>query len=352
MQYAKPVTLNVEECDRLSFLPYLFGNDFLYAEAYVYALAQKMMPEYQGGFWHFIRLPDGGGYMMPDGDRFHLVNGENWFDRTVSADAAGIILTSLVINRQLWLYQSCWAYRDTYVTQSADKGTCQTYTDNPACTLVSHQCAFYSEEGACLHEYATYSCESKTSGKVMVCGGDVFCLDGECDKAQSGKSNDFAEAVSQLAALAAAGKDVAALNGVDVRAFTGQAKFCKKAAAGYSNCCKDSGWGQDIGLAKCSSDEKALAKAKSNKLTVSVGEFCSKKVLGVCLEKKRSYCQFDSKLAQISGLETCRLAGLVMTVLTVGLVSCAGKLLSRFWPGDFFPTFYACHLAVLGVLAL
>ncbi|HCI7777671.1 TPA: conjugal transfer protein TraN, partial [Escherichia coli] len=114
-----------------------------------------------------------------------------------------------------------------------------------------------------------------------------------------GKSNDFAEAVSQLAALAAAGKDVAALNGVDVRVFTGQAKFCKKAAAGYSNCCKDSGWGQDIGLAKCSSDEKALAKAKSNKLTVSVGEFCSKKVLGVCLEKKRSYCQFDSKLAQI-----------------------------------------------------
>ncbi|WP_286088866.1 conjugal transfer protein TraN [Escherichia coli] len=33
--------------------------------------------------------------------------------------------------------------------------------------------------------------------------------------------------------------------------------------------------------------------------SVSVGEFCSKKVLGVCLEKKRSYCQFDSKLAQI-----------------------------------------------------
>lgn len=197
------------------------------------------------------------------------------------------------------LTEACWAYRDKYVTQSADNGTCQAYVDNPACTLATRQCAFYSGEGTCLHEYATYSCESKTSGKVMICGGDVFCLDGECDKAQSGKSNDFGEAVSQLAALAAAGKDVAALNGIDVRAFTGQAKFCKKAAAGYSNCCKDSGWGQDIGLAKCSSDEKALAKAKTNKLTVSVGEFCSKKVLGVCLEKKRSYCQFDSKLAQI-----------------------------------------------------
>ena len=194
---------------------------------------------------------------------------------------------------------ACWAYRDKYVTQSADNGTCQKYVDNPACTLASRQCAFYSDEGTCLHEYATYSCESKVSGKVMICGGDVFCLDGECDKAQSGQSNDFAEAVSQLAALAAAGKDVAALDGVDVRAFTGQAKFCRKAAAGFSNCCKDGGWGQDVGLAKCNSEEKALGKAKDNKLTVSVGEFCSKKVLGVCLQKKRSYCQFDSKLAQI-----------------------------------------------------
>lgn len=31
----------------------------------------------------------------------HLVSSENWFDRTVSADAAGIILTSLAINRRL-----------------------------------------------------------------------------------------------------------------------------------------------------------------------------------------------------------------------------------------------------------
>ncbi|ENE0358827.1 conjugal transfer pilus acetylase TraX [Escherichia coli] len=50
--------------------------------------------------------------------------------------------------------------------------------------------------------------------------------------------------------------------------------------------------------------------------------------------------------------DAAAVAGLVMTVLTIGLVSCAGKSLPRFWPGDFFPTFYACHLAVLGILAL
>lgn len=195
--------------------------------------------------------------------------------------------------------QSCWSYRDTYLTQAADAGSCKTYTDNPACSLSTRSCAFRSDSGTCLHEYATYSCETRASGQVMLCGGDVFCLDGECDRAQNGINGDFSSAVSQLAALAAAGKDVAAKGGVDVRVFTGKAKFCKKFAAGFSNCCKDSGWGQDAGLASCSSDEKALARAKEDKLTVSVGEFCSKDVLGVCLEKKRSYCQFDSKLAQI-----------------------------------------------------
>ena len=193
--------------------------------------------------------------------------------------------------------QACWKYKDTYMTQAADNGTCKTYMNNPACTLASRTCAFTAEDGSgCLHEYATYSCETRTSGQVMICGGDTFCLDGDCERAQNGKNNDFAPVVS---ALAAAGKDVAAINSVNVRAFTGSAKFCKKFAAGFSNCCKDGGWGQDVGLARCSSEEKALGKAKENKLTVSIGEFCSKKVLGVCLEKKRSYCQFDSKLAQI-----------------------------------------------------
>ena len=196
--------------------------------------------------------------------------------------------------------QACWKYKDTYMTQAADNGTCKTYMNNPACTLASRTCAFTAEDGSgCLHEYATYSCETRTSGQVMICGGDTFCLDGDCERAQNGKNNDFAPVVSALAALAAAGKDVAAINSVNVRAFTGSAKFCKKFAAGFSNCCKDGGWGQDVGLARCSSEEKALGKAKENKLTVSIGEFCSKKVLGVCIEKKRSYCQFDSKLAQI-----------------------------------------------------
>ncbi len=49
--------------------------------------------------------------------------------------------------------------------------------------------------------------------------------------------------------------------------------------------------------------------------------------------------------------DAAALSGVVMTVLTVGLVSCTGKSLPRFLRGDFFPVFYVCHLAVLGILA-
>ncbi len=60
MQYVNtcPV-LNVEESDRLSFMPYLFGTDFMLAELQVYALAKKWMPGYEGRLLAFYS-PAGG----------------------------------------------------------------------------------------------------------------------------------------------------------------------------------------------------------------------------------------------------------------------------------------------------
>ncbi|MED7793168.1 type-F conjugative transfer system mating-pair stabilization protein TraN [Klebsiella aerogenes] len=194
--------------------------------------------------------------------------------------------------------QDCWAWRDTYTTQKETEGTCGEYIHNPACTLSSRRC-IDAPDGMCVTNQETWSCETKIAGKGQVCGGTFFCTDGACAQGETGTSHMFGQAVSSLAAVAAAGKDVAELNGENVRAFTGKGMSCKKFAAGFNNCCKDSGWGADAGLSSCSSEEKALGKAKEKKLTVYVGEYCSKKVLGVCLEKKRGYCQFDSKLARI-----------------------------------------------------
>ncbi|EHX2188950.1 conjugal transfer pilus acetylase TraX [Salmonella enterica subsp. enterica serovar Kedougou] len=50
--------------------------------------------------------------------------------------------------------------------------------------------------------------------------------------------------------------------------------------------------------------------------------------------------------------DAAAVAGLLVTGLTVWLVSLTGKSRPRFWPADFFPVFYTCHLAALGILAL
>lgn len=206
--------------------------------------------------------------------------------------------TFTINGQQYTLHSDCWQYTDTYVSQSADNGTCDTYMKNAACTVASTTC-LESLNGTCLRERAVFSCEEKVNGSAQLCGGTLVCADGSCDHLENNSVNDFQSAVSGLAALAAAGKDVSALNGVNVSAFTGKAISCRKAMAGFNNCCKDSGWGQDTGLASCSSEEKALGQAKKRKLTVYVGAYCAHKVLGICTEKKEGYCQFDSKLAKI-----------------------------------------------------
>ena len=206
--------------------------------------------------------------------------------------------TIVVGGQTLSMYQSCWKWKDTYLTQVETEGTGGEYMRDSACTVTRSECADMVD-GFCVSQQVTYSCERKKEGNGQICGGEFFCTDGSCAQGQTGTSNMFGQAVSALAAVAAAGEDVAELNGENVRAFTGEAKSCKKMAVGFNNCCKDSGWGQDVGLSSCSSDEKALGKAKEKKITVYVGEYCSKDVLGVCLEKKRGYCQFDSKLARI-----------------------------------------------------
>ncbi|ELY3637719.1 antirestriction protein [Cronobacter sakazakii] len=101
-----PVATRIEGAQRLCFLPDLFGGDFVFAESMIYAFADRYCPDYRGGFWNFYRLPDGGGYMAPDVDTLTLDNAGNWFNETVSGNAAGFILTALVLNHRCWHHDS------------------------------------------------------------------------------------------------------------------------------------------------------------------------------------------------------------------------------------------------------
>ena len=143
-----------------------------------------------------------------------------------------------------------------------------------------------------------YQCQHTTKTDGVVCGDKFFCSDGSCSDLEDSKNTNFGHAVSQLASLAQAGKDVS-LDNQNLRAFTGRPMTCRKSGFGFSDCCKDSGWGHKAGLAKCNSEENVLGKAKEKKVVIYVGTYCDKKVLKKCVRKKSSYCVFDNTLARI-----------------------------------------------------
>lgn len=193
--------------------------------------------------------------------------------------------------------QDCWQYSEQWLLHESDDNTCTRWEREPNCSEGSRHC-LQKIGNLCVKESVKFQCQQTTQGEGFLCGGKFYCSDGKCAAIASGKNNDFGEAVSQLAALAKSGKDISG-NGKNISAFTGKPMACRKTAIGFSNCCKSSGWGHDIGLASCDSEEKAIGKAKAKGLVIDVGEFCAEKVLGVCLRKKHSYCIFDSKLAKI-----------------------------------------------------
>jgi conjugal transfer mating pair stabilization protein TraN len=194
--------------------------------------------------------------------------------------------------------QPCWQYEDTYRSQSATEGTCGSLNNDRACTRIGVECQDMNE-GICYSQKEIWQCQSPSTGKGQICGDELFCQDGTCVESQTKTNNRFAEAVSALAMLAAAGEDAKG-DSMNIRVFTGKPQACRKAMAGFNNCCQSGGWGGDVGLAHCSDEEKALGKAREKGITIQVGTYCSNKVLGVCLQKKTSYCVFDSKLAKIA----------------------------------------------------
>lgn len=54
-----------------------------------------------------------------------------------------------------------------------------------------------------------------------------------------------------------------------------------------------------MSLTSCEPDEQQLGMHKGAGLSVYVGSYCSKKVLGACTQRSQAYCSFNSKLARI-----------------------------------------------------
>ena len=79
---------------RLNVLPKFFGSKMMRFESLVYSFAGELASEYSGGLWEFYELSNGGFYMAPQGyPSLTLSVDGNGYTGTVSADAAGVIVT-------------------------------------------------------------------------------------------------------------------------------------------------------------------------------------------------------------------------------------------------------------------
>lgn len=76
---------------RADFVDTLFGIHFpMQLEPYIFSVAAELSSDYDGGYWEFYALSNGGFYMAPDDDEPFIVRSENGYEGTMSADALGI----------------------------------------------------------------------------------------------------------------------------------------------------------------------------------------------------------------------------------------------------------------------
>ena len=81
----------VPEDQRLAITERLFGIHFpLKLEPVIYDITARMAEDYDGGYWDFHTLSNGGFYMAPSGDDVFHVTCDNMFEGDLSADALGI----------------------------------------------------------------------------------------------------------------------------------------------------------------------------------------------------------------------------------------------------------------------
>ena len=212
------------------------------------------------------------------------------------------------------------SYALTHGISTADINCDEKETDNctpsfieKTCEINSSSCADLINEGCqniavrcknnsnnqCESYERLYQCPKNVCKNKIVCTKKVFCSDGQCvDKVITSNSN-YAQSVSALSAVSAAG-DAYQKNNVSL--FSGRVQTCKIRPINFLDCCSNRGWGKKLNLSNCSHEDISLGEAKLNYLVHFLGKYCSKKwpwPAKGCQTWKNTYCVFDSKMARI-----------------------------------------------------
>ena len=134
--------------------------------------------------------------------------------------------------------------------------------------------------------------DAETGG---ACGSVRFCVGGSCEAVEPEAGDGFVEAATKLNMVMELGGDE--FDRSALRFFTGQRRACTIRWGGLANCCRNSGL--LVGLGNCSPGEVELARERNLGRTQYLGQYCARRVLGVCIRRDRAWCVFGSKLGRI-----------------------------------------------------
>jgi len=199
------------------------------------------------------------------------------------------------------VYNDCWDHHefwDVTLLGTDDTSACEALSD-AGCSFQSRECLSHSQSGECLSETHTYACENPSGQRaVSLCGNQLICPDGQCtdDVGQDYETaeDQFADAA---AGMSAAGETSEGFDPNLDSFFTGDPKRCTKKILNFADCCAADGWGLDIGLDICSTEEVELGYARQTDRALYVGRYTS----GSLIDERKNYvyCTYPSKMARI-----------------------------------------------------
>ena len=133
------------------------------------------------------------------------------------------------------------------------------------------------------------------AGSGGPCGSVSWCAGADCGTAESRANTGFVESTARLNMVLELGGEE--FDRGNLRFFNGKRRSCRIRWGGLANCCKNSG--ALLGLGDCTEEERHLAEERHAGNTHYLGKRCSRRVLGVCIRRERSWCVFGSKLGRI-----------------------------------------------------
>lgn len=196
--------------------------------------------------------------------------------------------------------RACWVTEERYLCDNPmeqEETACQALRDN-GCQQMDATCVATDADGLCTSWRHDFRCPTgeAASSPVTICGSDLYCPGGQCVSdvpVVESAEDDLPYAATMLAAAQTSADD---FDEATLTLFKGDAKECSKDAVGFSNCCADEGWGQDAGLAQCSTEEQELGLAKQAGMTHYVGQY-SEGLFDITT--KKAYCAYTSMLSRI-----------------------------------------------------